>query len=66
MASGVYVGETDSYVVFDVNAGYMFGDTGFGVQLDITNILDDDYQSFVGVPHFGRYTMLRMLWQTGF
>ncbi len=64
VASGVYVGETDSYTVFDLNVGYMFKNTGVGVQLDVSNIFDTDYQSFVGVPHFGRYMMLRMLWQT--
>ena len=66
MASGVYTGSVDAYTVFDLNVGYMFRNNGFGVQLDITNIFDNDYQSFVGVPHFGRYTMLRFLYSTGF
>jgi len=66
VASGVYTGEVDSYTVFDLNVGYMFGDTGFGAQLDITNIFDSDYQSFVGVPYFGRYSILRFIWKTDF
>ena len=67
VASGVYTGSVDSYTVFDLNVGYRFApSTGLAVQLDITNIFDNDYQSFVGVPHFGRYTMLRFLWTTGF
>ena len=66
VSSGVYRGDVDSYAVFDLNAGYMFRNSGLGVQLDITNIFDSKYQSFVGVPHFGRYTMLRMFWMTGF
>ena len=66
VASGVYTGQTDSYAVVDLNVGYMFRNNGFGVQLDITNIFDDNYQSFVGVPHFGRYSMLRFIYHTGF
>jgi outer membrane receptor protein involved in Fe transport len=65
VASGVYTGSVDSYTVFDLNVGYRFKpSTGLAVQLDITNIFDNDYQSFVGVPHFGRYTMLRFIWTT--
>jgi hypothetical protein len=66
VASGVYTGEVDAYTVFDLNVGYMFTDTGVGLQLDITNVFDNDYQSFVGVPNFGRYAMLRMIWSTDF
>ena len=66
VASGVYTGSVEAYTVFDLNVGYMFRNNGFGVQLDITNIFDNDYQSFVGVPHFGRYTMLRFIYHTGF
>ena len=66
VASGVYTGSVDAYTVFDLNVGYMFRNNGFGVQLDVTNIFDNDYQSFVGVPHFGRYTMLRFIYHTGF
>ena len=63
--SGVYTGSVDAYTVFDLNVGYRFKpSTGFAVQLDITNIFDNDYQSFAGVPHFGRYTMLRFIWTT--
>jgi len=67
VASGVYTGSVDAYTVFDVNIGYRFKpSTGLAVQLDITNIFDNDYQSFVGVPRFGRYAMLRMVWSGGF
>jgi len=63
VASGVYVGEVDSYAVFDLNVGYRFpGRSGLALQLDIQNILNDDYTSFVGTPNFGRYTVLRLLW----
>jgi iron complex outermembrane receptor protein len=63
VASGVYIGKVDSYAVFDVNVGYTFaGRSGLTVQLDISNIFDDNYQPFVGVPEFGRYSVLRLVW----
>ena len=66
VASGVYTGSVDAYTVFDLNVGYMFRNSGFGVQFDVTNIFDNSYQSFVGVPYFGRYSMLRFIYHTGF
>jgi iron complex outermembrane receptor protein len=64
VASGVYIGEVDSYSVFDLNVGYTFpGRSGLTLQLDISNLFDSDYQSFVGVPEFGRYSMLRLIWR---
>ena len=63
VASGVYTGTVDSYAVFDLNVGYRFpGRSGLAIQLDIQNVLNDDYTSFVGTPNFGRYTVLRLLW----
>ena len=63
VASGVYAGSVDSYAVFDVNVGYRFpGRSGLTLQLDMQNIFNDDYTSFVGTPNFGRYTVLRLMW----
>jgi len=63
VASGLYVGEVDAYTVFDLNVGYRFpGRSGLTLQLDMQNIFNDDYTSFVGTPNFGRYTVLRLLW----
>jgi iron complex outermembrane receptor protein len=63
VASGVYVGEVESYVVFDVNFGYAIpGAENLRAQLDIQNVFDDSYQSFPGTPSLGRFTMLRLLW----
>lgn len=63
VASGVYIGEVDSYAVFDVNVGYTFaGRSGLTLQLDISNIFDDNYQPFAGVPEFGRYSVVRLIW----
>lgn len=67
VASGVYTGSVDAYTVFDLNVGYRFAPRkGLAVQLDVSNIFDNDYQSFVGVPRFGRYAMLRFIWSGGF
>ncbi len=63
VASGVYIGAVDSYAVFDLNVGYTFpGRSGLSLQLDISNIFDDNYQPFVGVPEFGRYSVVRLIW----
>jgi len=63
VASGVYIGKVDSYAVFDLNVGYTFaGRSGLTLQLDISNIFDDNYQPFVGVPEFGRYSVVRLIW----
>jgi hypothetical protein len=63
IASGVYAGTVDSYAVFDLNVGYRFaGRSGLTLQLDMQNVFNDDFTSFVGTPNFGRYTVLRLLW----
>jgi iron complex outermembrane receptor protein len=63
VSSGVYSGSVDAYAVMDLNVGYRFpGRSGFTLQLDMQNVFNNDYQSFVGVPNFGRYTVLRLLW----
>ena len=63
VASGVYIGEVDSYAVFDLNVGYTFaGRSGLTLQLDISNVFDDNYQPFAGVAEFGRYSVVRLIW----
>ncbi|MCL7972390.1 MAG: TonB-dependent receptor [marine benthic group bacterium] len=63
VASGVYAGQVDAYAVMDLNVGYRFGGrSNLTLQLDMQNVLNNDYTSFVGVPNFGRYTVLRLLW----
>jgi iron complex outermembrane receptor protein len=63
VASGVYVGEVDAYALLDLNVGYRFpGRSGLTLQLDMQNVFNSDYQSFAGVPNFGRYTVVRLLW----
>jgi iron complex outermembrane receptor protein len=72
VASGVYTSynpatetldDIPGYSVFDFNVGYTFkGRSGVSIQLDISNIFDKSYRSFVGVPEFGRYGVIRLMW----
>ncbi|MDT8435626.1 MAG: TonB-dependent receptor [Gemmatimonadota bacterium] len=65
--SGVFEGDVEEYAVFDVNVGYRIpGNREISVQLDISNVLDDEYQSFPGTPSLGRFSLLRVLWATDF
>jgi iron complex outermembrane receptor protein len=66
VASGVYVGDVENYTVFDLNVGYKIPGTSLSAQLDISNLLDDEYQSFPGTPVIGRFSLLRLLWATDF
>ncbi|MFQ5888968.1 MAG: TonB-dependent receptor domain-containing protein [Gemmatimonadota bacterium] len=58
--SGVYIGEIDNYEVFDLNFGYRIPGTGVTAQVDIQNLFDEEYTTFVGTPNLGRYTMFRL------
>ncbi len=61
--SGVYVGDVESFGVVDLGLGFRvpsFRDLWF--QLDVQNLFDNSYQTFVGVPELGRMIMARMRW----
>ncbi|MDH3298068.1 MAG: TonB-dependent receptor [Gemmatimonadota bacterium] len=63
VASGVYAGDVEGYSVFDLNFGIAIpGMDGLTAQLDVQNVLDNDYSTFPGTPNLGRYTVLRLLW----
>jgi len=62
--SGVYVGDVDSYSPVDVTLGWEFADKGMMVQLDVTNIFDESYQSFPGTPTLGRIALFRIVYRT--
>jgi outer membrane receptor for ferrienterochelin and colicins len=49
-----------AYTLVDVTAGYRLPITGATLQFTISNILDEDYQSFIGVPVIGRMAVLRL------
>jgi outer membrane receptor protein involved in Fe transport len=50
----------DSYTLVDLTAGYRLPITGATLQLNITNLFDEKYQSFVGTPEIGRMAILRL------
>ncbi|MXW04461.1 MAG: TonB-dependent receptor [Gemmatimonadetes bacterium] len=55
MADGVYVGDVESHTVVDVSASYDFAKATFSVEA--SNLLDKQYQAFVGAPMIGRLVM---------
>jgi iron complex outermembrane receptor protein len=61
MNSGVYIGEVQTYTVFDANLGY---DLSFlndaRLSVTIQNILDHKHREFVGVPELGRLIVGRL------
>jgi iron complex outermembrane receptor protein len=50
----------EAATLVDLNLGYKIPNTAATVQLAVTNLFDQDYRSFVGVPYIGRFAMLRM------
>ncbi|HUF13386.1 MAG TPA: TonB-dependent receptor [Longimicrobiales bacterium] len=62
--SGVYSGDVESYTSFDVTAGYRlpFAE-GLSLTVDVQNVLNTDYQTFVGAPALGRFTLLRLMYE---
>jgi iron complex outermembrane receptor protein len=49
-----------SYTLVDLLAGYDLPVPGASLQLTISNLFDENYQSFIGVPVIGRMAMLRL------
>jgi iron complex outermembrane receptor protein len=62
--SGEYSGVVDSYSPVDVTLGWEFADKGVMLQLDVTNIFDESYQSFPGTPTLGRVALFRIVYNT--
>ena len=49
-----------SATLVDVDVGYKIPNTRATAQLAVTNVFDQAYRSFVGVPNIGRFAMLRL------
>jgi len=62
-ASGVYVGTVDSYAPLDLMAGWRFRQ-GVTLQINVSNLLDESYQSFPGTPFLGRMVLARIGYAT--
>jgi outer membrane receptor protein involved in Fe transport len=62
--SGVYAGDVEGYSSFDVTAGYRLPFMeGVSLTVDVQNILNTDYRTFVGTPALGRFTLLRLMYE---
>ena len=62
--SGVYSGDVEGYASFDVTAGYRLPFMqGVSLTVDVQNVLNTDYQTFVGTPALGRFTLLRLMYE---
>ncbi len=61
--SGVYIGDVDSYGVVDFGLGWRLpGFRDLWLQLDVQNLFDNSYQTFVGTPELGRFLLARVRW----
>jgi iron complex outermembrane receptor protein len=50
----------ESFTLVDLTAGYRLPISGASLQLQINNLFDEKYQSFVGTPEIGRMAILRL------
>ncbi len=65
MNSGVYIGDVDSYTVFDANLAYRVPAlAGATLSLTANNVFNNLHREFIGAPELGRLLMLRL--QYGF
>lgn len=56
----------DSYTLLDLTTSYEIpGFRGAAVQVAVTNLLDEEYRSFPGVPAVGRLAILRLKYAFG-
>lgn len=49
-----------SYTIIDLTAGYKLPFTGASLQLHVSNLFDEEYQSFIGTPTIRRLAILRL------
>lgn len=52
-----------SYTLIDLGGGYRLPFQGASLQLSVNNLLDEDYQSFIGVPIVKRMAILRLRYE---
>ena len=62
-SSAGFVGDVKDYTIVDLTAGYQIPQTRATLQLTMSNVFDEDYQSFIGVPDIGRFTMLAVRYE---
>lgn len=65
--SGVFIGEVDSFEVLDLGLGVRVpGYRDVWLQVDVMNLFDRQYASFVGTPNLGRLMLARVRWDLDF
>lgn len=52
----------EDYTLVDLLLGYELSRLPVTLQLSVTNVFDEDYRSFVGVPPIGRLALFRVKW----
>ncbi|MFV1987752.1 MAG: TonB-dependent receptor domain-containing protein [Gemmatimonadota bacterium] len=61
--SGVYIGDVGSFEVFDLGAGWRLPNMrDVWLQIDVMNLFDKQYASFIGTPNLGRMMLARVRW----
>jgi iron complex outermembrane receptor protein len=64
MNSGVYIGDVDTYTVFDANVRYRIPMAPRAtLTLTVNNVFDNLHQEFIGAPQLGRLMMLRLQYE---
>ncbi|HSM04120.1 MAG TPA: hypothetical protein VK858_05845, partial [Longimicrobiales bacterium] len=58
-----FEGQIDAYALVDLTAGYRIPRSAATVQVGVSNVLDEAYQSFIGAPAVGRMAMLRITYE---
>ncbi len=63
-ASGVFVGQVPDHEVVDLKLSYRIPTyRDVSLQLDVQNLLDEEYHTFPGSPTLGRFTMARVMYR---
>ena len=59
--SGIFIGEVDSYGLFDLNAGVdLPGESGIRLALTVQNLFNNKHREFVGAPEVGRLALFQV------
>lgn len=62
--SAVYAGDVDAYGVLDFTLGYRIPALrDMTLTLDVSNVLNTGYQTFIGSPELGRFALLRLMYE---
>ena len=62
--SAVYAGDVDGYGVVDLTLGYRIAALrDMTLTLDVSNVLNTGYQTFIGSPELGRFALLRLIYE---